>query len=87
MDATLATPSLASSNNLAVVRCNVASRAIGDARALGAGGIVNATFTSNSFPTTWIGKNLKSYWGKYNNRWNGSLVAPGPVPGAQTFGC
>ncbi len=87
MDAPLATPSLASSSNLSVVRCNVASGGIGNAKALGAGALLNATFTSNRFPVIWLGSNLQRYWGTYNNKWNGSSATPSTTPAAQTLGC
>ena len=88
MDATLAQPSKASSTNGPIVRCNVATNPIGSTtKALGVGGIMNATFSSNTLPFIWISKNASTYWSKFGNTWNGSTVLPGKNPPLSSEGC
>ncbi len=87
MDAKLTQPSYASSSNKSVVRCNVTRNPVGNARALGVGGMQNGTFVSNDFPLLWLSKNLQTYWTAKNNTWNGSSALPSTTPPVSTAGC
>jgi len=87
MDAKLTSPSRASSSNGAIVRCNVATGAVGTAKALGVGGMLNARFTGNNLPLIWLSKNLQTYWSAQNNQWNGSPALPSKNPEHISTGC
>ena len=87
MDAQLATPSYASSSNGPIVRCNVTTGAVGKAKALGVGGMMNGTFVGNQMPLIWLSKNLQTYWSAQGNTWNGSSLLPGTTPALSSAGC
>lgn len=74
-DGSLRAPSKHSSTNGAIVSGNVASSPAGG-RGLGAGGMMNSRFTGNTFPSVFLGKYLKGYWGSQGNLWNGSATPP-----------
>ena len=54
------------------MRCNVTTGAVGKAKALGVGGMMNGTFVGNQMPLIWLSKNLQTYWSAQGNTWNGS---------------
>ena len=87
MDARLAQPSLASSSYLSIVTCNTTAGAVGNAKALGVGAMMNGTFTSNKMPFIWLSKNLTNYWSARGNKWNGSSAVPDKNPPQSTAGC
>ena len=87
MDATLTAPSYASSSNGPIVKCNVTTGAVGTAKALGVGGMMNGTFVGNQLPLIWLSKNLQSYWSARGNTWNGSSVLPSTTPALSAAGC
>lgn len=85
MDGSLARPSMHSSTNQSLVRCNTASSGTG--KALGLGASMDSAFTSNSFSTVYLSKNATSYWGAEGNLWNGSSKAPSSTPPVSRLGC
>ncbi|GAB4075954.1 fibronectin type III domain-containing protein [Nostocoides australiense] len=87
-DATLVSPSLASSTNLVKVRCNVTANPVGDrAKALGVGASIDGTWIGNTMPKIWLSKNLRVYWTAQGNTWNGSSALPGDYPPQDTSMC
>ena len=38
--------------------------------------MMNSRFTGNTFPSVFLGKYLKGYWGSQGNLWNGSATPP-----------
>lgn len=83
MDGPLSAPSMDTSTNKAVVRCNTAV-GIQDLQVGGAQGV---TFQSNSFNDVFLGKHLRTYFGAKGNTWNGSSAAPSTKPTASLSGC
>jgi Protein of unknown function (DUF1565) len=84
MDGGLSRPSMHSSTNGAVVRCNTAS---GTGADLGVGASMGSAFSSNAFSPVYLSKNLQSYWSAEDNTWNGSTKAPSTTPSTRTTGC
>ncbi len=87
MDASLTMPSLASSTKASIVRCNRTMGAVGNAKALGVGGMMATTFSGNDMPRIWISKNAKVYWSGVGNSWNGSTALPPEYPSFVGTGC
>ena len=87
MDASLTMPSLASSTKASIVRCNRTIGAVGNAKALGVGGMMATTFSGNDMPRIWISKNAKVYWSGVGNSWNGSTALPPEYPSFVSTGC
>ncbi|CCH78164.1 exported hypothetical protein [Nostocoides japonicum T1-X7] len=83
MDSKLSKPSMDTSTNKTLVKCNTVNGGVG----LQIGAIMNSTFVGNKFATVQLGKSLQSYWGKYGNTWNGSSKAPSKQPGVTSAGC
>ena len=79
-DGSLKTPSLNSSGNGTIMRCNKVIASSG--KALGIGGIMNSSFVGNSFASVQLGRYLSGYWSKYHNVWNGSPKPPSATPAA-----
>lgn len=86
-DASLTEPSYATSANRSVVRCNIASNAVGAAPALGVGASMGATFAGNDLPRLFLSPNLKAYWTAAGNTWNGSSAVPPDAPLHDPTGC
>lgn len=73
--------------NRSVVRCNIASNAVGAAPALGVGASMGATFAGNDLPRLFLSPNLKAYWTAAGNTWNGSSAVPPDAPPHDPAGC
>lgn len=76
MDSTLKSPSKHSSAWGTTLRCNYAAPATGKAKALGVGGLSNATFRDNNMTSAWISGNARNYWKKSATTWDGKTSAP-----------
>lgn len=76
-DGSLAQPSMDTSTNAAVVRCNLAS-GTGDDLAIGAS--MNSAFSGNAFRSVQVGKHVPSYWVSQGNTWDGMKVLPPKNP-------
>lgn len=83
MDGKLSKPSMDTSTNKALVKCNTVTSGVG----LQIGAIMNSAFIGNKFGSVQLGKSLESYWGKYGNTWNSSTKPPAKQPGISTAGC
>lgn len=76
-DATLTAPSMDTTTYRSLVKCN---RVTNSPTAMNAGALNASTFQDNYFSRIILSPNLRNYWTKYNNTWNGSTVAPSSTP-------
>ncbi len=83
MDGRLSSPSMNTSTNKVIVRCNSAT----GSRDFQAGGMMNATIASNQFNDVRLSKNLLRYFTAQHNTWNGSATPPSATPAGSLAGC
>lgn len=76
-DAPLKAPSLDTTTYRTLVQCN---RVTNSVYAMNAGALNESTFLNNYFSRIILSPNLRTYWGRYKNTWNGSTVAPSSTP-------
>ncbi|CCH75399.1 exported hypothetical protein [Nostocoides australiense Ben110] len=75
-DAKLPLPSMDTSTNGVIMRCNRAFKPVGKAKSLGVGAVMNARLNTNAFTTIWFSPASQTYWSRFDNRWNGSTQLP-----------
>ena len=81
MDGQYTEPRMTSASRGGTWACNIAtSPATSTARALGVGGVAQATFHRNNFESVWLAKSVRAYWTSAGNTWNGSVEPPPMSP-------